>query len=160
MFYEIFVFRTFFRYHNFQNEIDAWESTVHYYMVMGHFHKTSTSLRIVFGCTNLLLSSLLLPLLEDEEDESFRFRFLFLSSVSSRGCWYCRTRSSRLTSVPSPATSWPTSCPPSLSNSVRSRELFLRSCLASLSCPKEIRWVWTSQRQTWNQSGKGNIYDF
>ena len=28
MFYEIFGFGTFFRYHNFQNEIDAWESTV------------------------------------------------------------------------------------------------------------------------------------
>ena len=31
MFYEIFGFGTFFRYHNFQNEIDAWESTVHYH---------------------------------------------------------------------------------------------------------------------------------
>ena len=28
MFHEIFGFGTFFRYHNFQNEIDAWESTV------------------------------------------------------------------------------------------------------------------------------------
>ena len=28
MFYEIFGFGTFFRYHNFQNEIDAWESIV------------------------------------------------------------------------------------------------------------------------------------
>ena len=28
MFYEIFEFGTFFRYQNFQNEIDAWESTV------------------------------------------------------------------------------------------------------------------------------------
>ena len=28
MFYDIFGFGTFFRYHNFQNEIDAWESTV------------------------------------------------------------------------------------------------------------------------------------
>ena len=28
MFYEIFGFGTFFRYHNFQNEIDVWESTV------------------------------------------------------------------------------------------------------------------------------------
>ena len=30
IFYEIFGFWTFFRYHNFQNEIDAWESTVLY----------------------------------------------------------------------------------------------------------------------------------
>ena len=30
MFYENFEFGTFFRYHNFQNEIDAWESTVWY----------------------------------------------------------------------------------------------------------------------------------
>ena len=29
MFYENFGFGTFFWYHNFQNEIDAWESTVH-----------------------------------------------------------------------------------------------------------------------------------
>ena len=29
MFCEIFEFGTFFRYHNFQNEIDAWESIVH-----------------------------------------------------------------------------------------------------------------------------------
>ena len=28
MFYEIFGFGTFFRYHNFHNKIDAWESTV------------------------------------------------------------------------------------------------------------------------------------
>ena len=28
IFYEIFGFETFFRYHNFQNEIDAWDSTV------------------------------------------------------------------------------------------------------------------------------------
>ena len=27
IFYETFGFGTFFRYHNFQNEIDAWEST-------------------------------------------------------------------------------------------------------------------------------------
>ena len=30
MFYDNFGFGTFFRYHNFQNEIDAWESTVRY----------------------------------------------------------------------------------------------------------------------------------
>ncbi len=30
MFYENFGFGTFFWYHNFQNEIDAWESTVHF----------------------------------------------------------------------------------------------------------------------------------
>ena len=30
MFYENFGFGTFFWYHNFQHEIDAWESTVHY----------------------------------------------------------------------------------------------------------------------------------
>ena len=28
LFYEIFGFGTFFRYHNFKNEIDAWETTV------------------------------------------------------------------------------------------------------------------------------------
>ena len=35
MFYENFGFGTFFWYHNFQNEIDAWESTV-----QGGFEKT------------------------------------------------------------------------------------------------------------------------
>ena len=29
LFYEIFGFGTFFRYHNFKNEIDAWETTVY-----------------------------------------------------------------------------------------------------------------------------------
>ena len=33
MFYEIFGFGTFFRYHNFQNEIDAWESTVQWIVI-------------------------------------------------------------------------------------------------------------------------------
>ena len=35
MFYENFGFGTFFWYHNFQHEIDAWESTVHYYLQSG-----------------------------------------------------------------------------------------------------------------------------
>ena len=37
MFYENFGFGTFFWYHNFQNEIDAWESTVHRFLVRGWY---------------------------------------------------------------------------------------------------------------------------
>ena len=34
IFYEILGFWTFFRYHNFQNEIDAWESTVSWTIIL------------------------------------------------------------------------------------------------------------------------------
>ena len=40
MFYEIFRYGTFFRYHNFQNEIDAWESTVPWYILCIQFNCT------------------------------------------------------------------------------------------------------------------------
>ena len=44
MFYEIFGFGTFFRYHNSQNEIDAWESTVRAVII---FHLLSCPLKLI-----------------------------------------------------------------------------------------------------------------
>ena len=72
MFYDNFWFGTFFRYHNFQNEIDAWESTVPWRYMGGN---TSTGKRVfrLSICPN--------PFLEVEHGQKASLRRIQLLTI-------------------------------------------------------------------------------